>query len=366
MAISFISSARGTATSFPGAASNTSTITINKPASVATGDLMIAFIEMGTANMSTVPSGWTLLNRLNVTSSNMTSEVYYRFVTGSEGASFTWVDDSVNTTPACGAILAYRGVDPNVPFDDQQNGGDDGTSPPNADTGPTLTTTSTTWVLYFRAAKTGNVASEGTFTGSGGQMRQRFSNRGTSTQYYMEVWDSNADVAAGSPAGKTLTATSTPITGSIVRTLALTVEASGTLGASLSPVVADFAATREIPSGPVAATLSPVTADFAGLGMPPSGTLDTTLAPVTAALAGTSTGGPFDATISPVTSSFAVSVNPIGTFANTLSPVSASFVAETKPFGEHVIRVEPDHRAFLVTDDDVGLVPIKRSQVTDA
>lgn len=364
MAISFVSSARGTATSFPGVSSNTSTITINKPASVVAGDLMVAFIEMGTADMTTVPSGWTLLNRLNVASSNMTSEIYYRFVTGSEGASFTWVDDSANTTPACGAILAYRGVDPNVPFDDQQNGGDDGTTPADPDTGPTLTTTSTTWVLYFRAGKTATVASEGTFSGTG-TMRQRFSNRGGSTQYFCEVWDSNANVAAGSPAGKSLDASHT-LTGSIVRTLAITMEAEGSFAASLAPVTAVFAATREIPAGSIGSTLAPVTFDGVGLGQPPSGTVDASLAPVTSSMAGTATGGPMAAAISPVAAALAGSVNPIGSISSSIAPVTVQLVAETRPIGEHIIKVEADHRAFRVPKDDGPLIPIKRSQVTDA
>ena len=38
----------------------------------------------------------------------------------------------------------------------------------------------------------------------------------------------------------------------------------------------------------------------------------------------------------------------------------------TRPIGEHIIKVEADHRAFRVPKDDGPLIPIKRSQVTDA
>lgn len=354
MAISFVSSTRSP-TTFPGSGNNTSTCIINKPSSLVANDVLIAFIETGTASI-TAPSGWTLINNYQTPggSSNMTSSVYYRVVTGSEGSTFTWTDDSGDLTPMCGAIVAYRGVATTQVFNAQANGGNTGTSPTDPLATPTISATVPSWVLYFRAGKTATVGSEGTFSASGGALRQRFSNRGNSTQYYCEIWDSNAEVAAGSVSGKSMDGSLT-LTGSIERTIAISLPTTGTMSASLSPIVADTAGTVTTPSGPIDSSISPVTSQFDGLGGPPTGTMDTALSPVTSSMAGTSTGGPLAASIPSITSDIAASVNPAGSMDATLPSIGFSSIGETRAFGEHVIVVEREMRGLRVTDD--GLVP---------
>lgn len=366
MAITFVASTR-TPSPFPAAANNTSTCAINKPTGVTTGDVMVAFIEAGNVTITAVPSGWTQVDSLLVTSSNMLSAVYYKVATASEPASYTWTDGSGNTTPLCGGIVAYRGVDTANPVNVQANGGDDGTTPPDPDTTPAVTTTATCRILYFRACKTSTVASEGTFTASQTR-RQRFSNRGASTQYYAEIWDNNADVAAGSQSGLSMDGSLTN-TGSIVRTLALKAlpdPSSGTLGATLPSVTSSFAGSVTIPSGSISASLPPAVADMIGVAAPPSGTMDTSLAPVTSSLSGNATGGPLAAGLSPLVADVAGAVAPIGPIGMTLPSLSTAWVGETQPFGEHVIHVEAESRCFRVVDEDPGLKDVSRKNLPPA
>jgi hypothetical protein len=380
MAITFVSSTRSP-TSFPGSANNTSSCTINKPAGVVANDVLVAFMETGAADIST-PSGWTLIDSFQTGSSSMTSNIYYKVVTGSEGSSFSFTDNGGDLAPLCGAIVAYRGCDVSGSPIDVQADADGGTSDPR--TGPSVTTTAASArLLYFRAGKTSSVGSEGTWSVSGTTMRQRFSNRGNSTQYYCEIHDDNADVTAGLHTGKSFNGSLT-LTGSIDRTIALKAlaePASGDVTATLPSVTSSFAATRVMPDGPITATLPSVSASFDGLAAPPSGPMDATLPGVSSSLSGVADGagtvsvtlpsvssslageiihGSLSATLPGVTTALAGGVEPIGGITATLPFLSAvEFTVETQPFGAHVIHVEHESRAFRVTDEDEGLIYLR-------
>lgn len=365
MAISFVASTRSP-TSYPGSANNNDTCVINKPSGTASGDTMVAFLEAGGGITFTLPSGWTLVSNYQNASANMTSAIAYKVAGGSEGSSYSFgASDAL--TPFCGMILTYRGVNNVNPVNvnTESNTGTTGTS---AVAAPSATSTALGWYVWFRAGKISETdPTENDFSVSGGTSRQLTSNRGGSTGYFIRAADSNANLAVGSNSGATFTRSgSGTFSGSLARTIVLAAAPEGTAAATIPAVTSQFEATRTIPAGPVDASIPKVTFEGAGYGQPPSGTLDTSLAPVVAGLEGTATGGPLDATLAPVFAEVEGSVNPIGGFACTLAPIVAEMTGETRQFGEHVIRVEAEHRAFLVIDNDPGLTPIKRSQVTDA
>lgn len=363
MAITFVASTRSP-TSFPASTNNTSTCVINKPTGTASGDLLVAYLASGASVTFTLPSGWTLVSAYLNTGSNMTAGVAYKVAGGSEPTSYTFSDDTASGAPLCGAILTYRGVDTVNPINTH---GATNTASTDTVAAPTMTSTAVGTYVWFRTGKTANVASEGDFAITGGTARQKTSNRGGSTQYFVESADSNGDLSVGSNTGASFDSDQV-LTGSIERTVVLTAAPTGTSAATLPAMTSSFAATMTTPSGTVDAQLPAITSDFAGLGAPPSGALDSALPAVSSSVTATSIGGAFASTLPSVTSSVDGSVNPIGGFTAQLPSITSLFVTETVPFGEHVIRVASEGRAFRVIDDgsEIGLIPIERSQVTDA
>jgi hypothetical protein len=113
------------------------TITITKPAGVASGDVLIAAIshEAGNADTITVPSGWTLVRRVDNTSSEGVA-VYRKVAGASEPASYSWTFDQSRSLS--GGMLAYTGVDNTTPID-VENGQATGQNTTHAT--PSITTT---------------------------------------------------------------------------------------------------------------------------------------------------------------------------------------------------------------------------------
>ena len=101
---------RGTATT--GFSTNIN-LTINKPAGVVAGDVMIVNMVKYAGSATTLPatmSGWILIARSNLSGSGQRNgAVFYRVVDGTEGASFTF---AIGTNSyAAGSIVAFSGVD---------------------------------------------------------------------------------------------------------------------------------------------------------------------------------------------------------------------------------------------------------------
>ena len=91
------------------------TITVNKPAGVLSGDLLIAYISKtmyGVGDLA--PSGWTLI-RTDSNSSCCRSGIYYKVATSSEPASYTW-NIAGSETYGIGTIQVYRGADTTSPI----------------------------------------------------------------------------------------------------------------------------------------------------------------------------------------------------------------------------------------------------------
>jgi transcriptional regulator CtsR/regulation of enolase protein 1 (concanavalin A-like superfamily) len=100
-----------------GAGSGVLSLTINKPTGTVPGDVMVASISFrpNTATI-TVPSGWTLIRRIDNANTNPNSLAIYRKAAGSsEPTTYTW---SFNTSVgSAGGIQTFTGVDTTTPID---------------------------------------------------------------------------------------------------------------------------------------------------------------------------------------------------------------------------------------------------------
>lgn len=94
----------GTSPSFVSASAISNTATVNVPAGIANGDLLLAFVtNISAANMST-PSGWTRQGAIfNWASYGYASALYYRVASSSEPANYTF-----GSNISVGAMVAYR------------------------------------------------------------------------------------------------------------------------------------------------------------------------------------------------------------------------------------------------------------------
>lgn len=257
MAVSFVAAAKAP-TSFPGASNNTSTCEIAKPTGTLDGHVMIAIIQTGGAINITAPGGWTAVDEYDHTTANLTNGLYYK-VASSEGASYTFTDDSASATPLCGAILTFSGVDTATPINvvsDAETGGTDTVSTPSA------STTLRCHMLHVRVGKTSTVATQGTFAAVANYSdRVAFANRGASTQYFVEAL-SRTDgliVSPGSQAGISFNADHA-LTGSIERQIGITEYVAP---ANAPATVAPATATAYAPSSftvSTTAAYAPVTA----------------------------------------------------------------------------------------------------------
>ena len=108
------------------------TLTINKPSSVASGDLLIVVLVANATSGWSQLSGWTRLN--NIVTDPSTS-VQYRIADGTEGASFTFAN--LGNTRCSGTIMRFTGA--GVPYVGTSNSNATNTTPHVA---PSLTITS--------------------------------------------------------------------------------------------------------------------------------------------------------------------------------------------------------------------------------
>jgi PKD repeat protein len=97
-------------------------LSIDRPSSVAAGDLLLAQIDLGVVGTGntvviTPPDGWSLVRRdsKNGAINGMSQAIYYKMATSGDvtTGSYTWRFDKSATSD--GAILCYSGVDPVAP-----------------------------------------------------------------------------------------------------------------------------------------------------------------------------------------------------------------------------------------------------------
>jgi hypothetical protein len=86
-----------------GSASSTTTLTINKPSGVVSGDVLVAIVTLTSGRTVTAPSGWTKRGE-----SPGQVFIYTKTAGSSEPSSYTWTASS-SVTWGGGAIAAYQG-----------------------------------------------------------------------------------------------------------------------------------------------------------------------------------------------------------------------------------------------------------------
>lgn len=101
---------RGGASNYTTGNSTNSSMTINKPSGVLTGDVMIVNIVKYGSNTTPSLSGWTLIDGSELGGSTIRyGAIMYRIVDGTEGVSFTFALGT--NSYAAGSIIAFSGVD---------------------------------------------------------------------------------------------------------------------------------------------------------------------------------------------------------------------------------------------------------------
>lgn len=350
-----------------GSSASSGSFSITKPTGVQDGDLLIMIGASNEGAWNTFPSGWTQLAvSTDATTPNAFRAYMWYKVASSEGASYNFGSTTASGSgaPMVGLMVAYRGVDTSSPF-------------PNVSTDH----------LGALAAGSGNPAVSFTQTLQGRQFFARFSrsvvgspdystatsgwaingeiaqNSGGSTTYALCWVPRDADDGAGSrnepsvPSGVDTT-DNFYILG-LIEAIPM-----GTAAATTPAVTSQYDGYHRI-DATLAMTTPMVTTSMDGIAAPPSGPMAMTTPSVTSSLAGTSIGGAFAGTTPSTIAAVTGGVEPLGAVAMTTPMVTAQIQAETRAFGEHVIVVEPEERAFRVTDEGNGLIPIKRSQVTN-
>jgi len=92
--MAFPTASAATATTF---ASSVTSMAVSLPASIASGDLLIAHVGVRNAGTWTLPSGWVALTEQAGGGAVGEMGVWYKIATGSEGASATWTTNTATT-----------------------------------------------------------------------------------------------------------------------------------------------------------------------------------------------------------------------------------------------------------------------------
>jgi hypothetical protein len=372
-----------------------SNIAVTKPTGVASGDVLIAFgaTTETTPYFDTVPSGWTQFesSATGDTPGLFRASAWYKVAGGSEPSSYTWGSSGASGAgaPLVVLIAAFRGVDNTTPIDASSEVAG-GTSSEPSNSAAAITQTDTGRQFFMRASREDSSTIPQYSTAASGWSfnAQDGAFSGGSVSYGIGFFLADSDSGAGArndpavscTASETdnvyilgaLKAEATPATGTFDATLGNVTQAGAgevhddaTIAMQLGGVGVDFNVTHFPPaSGDITFQLSNVTEAFAG--NTTGGSFAMQLSPVVADFAGQTINASFAMQLSQVTEAFSGSVNPIGSFSAQLNSIQLIMGVETIPFGEQVIRVEAEARAFLVTDEDTGLIKIERSQVTDA
>ena len=128
--------------------SSFSTSPLVRPASVTTGNLMIAQITLRNLDAITAPAGWTQIGNLRTQGTSLEQALYYKVATAGDTAGTTYSWSWTNNADAAGAIFAYSGVDTGSPFDVTPSDNSNGTGTASA-TGLTTTQNGDMIVAFY-------------------------------------------------------------------------------------------------------------------------------------------------------------------------------------------------------------------------
>ena len=90
------------------------TLVVPRPATYATGDLLLASVAIRGSSAGTPPAGWTLI-RDDANGANLRHVTWWKIATAAEPATYTFTFSAGRL--AAGAIHAYGGVHPTNPID---------------------------------------------------------------------------------------------------------------------------------------------------------------------------------------------------------------------------------------------------------
>ena len=200
---------------------DTATLSLARPSGVVAGDVLLAHVVLHThgfnANPLAPPSGWTTV-RVDTDNNHVTAGVFWRKATGSEPSSYTFTNNSGDTTQqATGAILAYRGLDPATPIDGHA-GTADITGSDNL-VAPSVTTTQPSARLLSLIGSYGNDHGPATPPGS---MTEQYEGTVVSESAVVEILGEAADEVVATAGATGTRTTSVPGTDtSVAQTVAL-------------------------------------------------------------------------------------------------------------------------------------------------
>lgn len=261
----------------------TGSVAVTKPTGLAVGDVMLAFLNVNNSGLTSTPSGWTRLSQTNGTANvSYTVEVWYVVATSTQTAasSFTWTNTDA-TSPMWAAITAWRGVDQNSPIHTSAVG--TVTAAVNPVTTPGLTTTLPCRIVHFRSVRNNNAGVIATFTSGATSERFDGGNAGASVAYSGAAYDSNADSAAGSITGLSITNSGSSETDGVATTIALRVaDTSASAGNAAATATANDATVQtgiSVNAGNAAATATAfdATRGVEGILSPTAAALDATV-----------------------------------------------------------------------------------------
>jgi hypothetical protein len=127
-------------------------ITLNRPSGTASGDVLVAAIDISGTTTVTAPSGWTLV-RSTTSGSSLTQATYVHTAGTSEPSSYQWRFSSSRL--ASGVVAAYVGVNGTTPVDVSSAGSSSGST---SIVGPSVTTTTAGDLLLGAFGATANAS----------------------------------------------------------------------------------------------------------------------------------------------------------------------------------------------------------------
>lgn len=169
--MAFPTASAATVTTF---ATSVTTMAVNMPASISSGDLLIAHVGVRNAGTWTVPSNWNLLEEKAGGGTVGETGVWYKIATGSEGATQTWTAGTATTAAwQVRKITSWHGTTP--PEHVAVNGDAVAVNPPSLT--PSWGAADTLWLalvgssantMNFTAAPTNYTSLTSTTASSGG------------------------------------------------------------------------------------------------------------------------------------------------------------------------------------------------------
>jgi serine protease AprX len=140
-----------------GYVSSIATLDIAVPADAVVGDFLIAQIGYNTDGSIAPPAGWNIISVINHPTKPIMQGLFWRAVTDSEPAQYSFLLKSEKADTVAGAIAAYSGVDLDNPID-AFGGQDNPASYPVVAPSITTTQANTTLLGFFTARSIGDFA----------------------------------------------------------------------------------------------------------------------------------------------------------------------------------------------------------------